>query len=340
MRIVHIGHGRLPIPPTQWGAVEAIISDYQFWCERYGHEFFVVNSPSPSEAINLARALNPEVAHLHDETKVDEFANLDCPVKIVTTHDPTFFERSNPFIERFCKGDFFIGCLSNAQWSEFAMRVVPPERMLLLPNGARSDLIRFTEHPTKPDRMICLGMIGQRKRQAALMPFMFVDCVGPLAAYDPIGTGGYVFESWTKNQVYANLTDYAALVLLSKYEAAPLVVMEALMAGLDVVVSEAASANLDRTQPFVTVLDERTITNPFALRVKLEGILKRTKDRRAVRNYAEQHFDWSELTKRYLSTLWSISRASYPKNPGAPTEIRGPGLPSLQPTIYQSRCPQ
>lgn len=308
MRIVHIGHGRLPIPPTQWGAVEDIIWNYKHWCEIYGHGFLVVNDLSPVQAMMEAEAFRPDVAHLHDESKIDAFAVLDAPIKIVTTHDPTFFEKPNPFIERFVKGDFLVGCLSQSQANGLSRCGMSHTRMLLTYNGARSDLFRFTPEPLWPHKMVCLGMIGQRKRQNLLLPLEFVDCIGPVATYDPISTSGVVFESWYRKQVYHQLTNYSALVLLSKSEADPLVVKEALMAGIDVIVSEAASANLDRSQSFVHVLPESTINNPFMLRVTLERILKSPKDRVAVRKYAEEHFDWSVLVKRYLTTLFNVIR--------------------------------
>lgn len=309
MRICHIGHGRIPIPPTASGAVEAIISDYQFHSEKFGHEFLVVNDLSPVQAMMAAEAFRPDIAHLHDESKIDAFAVLDAPIKIVTTHDPTFFEKPNPFIERFVKADFWVGCLSQPQAHGFYKRGMSHTRMLLTYNGARSDLFRFTPEPLWPHKMVCLGMIGQRKRQNLLLPLEFVDCIGPVATYDPIATSDVVFESWYRKQVYHQLTNYSALVLLSKSEADPLVVKEALMAGLDVIVSEAASANLDRSQPFVHVLPESTINNPFMLRVTLERILKSPKDRVAVRKYAEEHFDWSVLVKRYLTTLFGLLKA-------------------------------
>jgi glycosyltransferase involved in cell wall biosynthesis len=312
VRIAHIGHGRIEIPPQNSGAVEAIISDYQFWCEKLGHEFLVVNDLSPAHAMLEAEAFSPDAVHLHDESKIDAFAVLSAPVKIVTTHDPTFFEKPNAFKARFIKGDFMIGSLSEEQMIRFLNWGIPNSRLILTPNGARADLIAFKENPLWPDKIICLGMIGNRKRQNLLLGLPFVDCIGPVSTYDPVVTGDVTFDEWQKWEVYRKLTDYAALVLLSKSEAAPLVVMEAMMAGLDVVVSEAASANLDRSQPFVHVLDERTITNPMLLEVALNKVLSRPKDRAAVRAYAEQYFDWEVLVKRYLSSLWPIYRASSP----------------------------
>lgn len=313
MRIVHIGHGRMQIPPNGHGAVEAIISDYQFCCEKFGHEFLVVNDRRASWSMCVTDEFKADTAHLHDESKLDCFSELNAPIKIVTTHDPIFFEKPNAFKGRFQKGDFLIGCLCERQREGFRSWGIPEDRMIDTPNGARKDLIRFSETPKHSGRIVCLGEIGRRKRQNCLLPIRCVDLVGPVSPYDSISLGGLSFDHWTKQQVYEQLTDYAALILVSKSEAAPLVVMEALMAGLDVVVSEAASANLDRTQPFVHVLDEKTITNPTLLEIALMKILARTKDRAAVRAHAEMNHDWESLVKRYLSSLWPIYRASCPR---------------------------
>lgn len=317
MRIVHIGHGRIPIPPTASGAVEAIISDYRHWCERLGHEFLVVNEKDPHAARWAAWVFSPDVIHLHDETKVDELSKMACSIKIVTTHDPTFFEKPNPFIKRFVEGDFIVGCLCQRYADEFVKAGVAPERILLTPNGARGDLIRFKQSLScsggrcgGSPKMVCLGAVGERKRQKLLFPFRFVNCIGPVMEHDPVDLGGRIFNEWQKESVYSYLTNYDSLVLISKSEAAPLVVVEALMAGLDVVVSEPAAANLDRSQPFIHVLDERTITNPIMLEMALKKVLARTKDRRAVRDYAEENFDWSVLVKRYLSELWKRLRST------------------------------
>jgi glycosyltransferase involved in cell wall biosynthesis len=318
MRIVHIGHGRIEIPPKASGAVEAIIADHQFWCEKLGHEFLVVNEKHPEHSMVLATQFFPDVVHLHDESKMDHLSGLDShSLKIVTTHDPTFFEKPNPFIKRFVEGDFLVGCLCQRYVDLFVKAGVAPERILLTPNGARGDLIQCEPECIYPSTMICLGSIGKRKRQDLLFRvgsggIYWLRCAGPVSTHDPIETGGGRFlQEWSKSEVYEQLTDYAALVLISASEAAPLVVVEALMAGLDVVVSEVAAANLDRSQPFIHVLDERTICNPLLLEMALKKVLNRPKDRMAVRAYAEANFDWGVLVKRYLAELWKRLRHGY-----------------------------
>ena len=54
---------------------------------------------------------------------------------------------------------------------------------------------------------------------------------------------------------------YGNLVLLSDGEAHPLVCMEALAAGLGVVVSEWGNANLDRLKDFITVIPESKVND-------------------------------------------------------------------------------
>ena len=66
---------------------------------------------------------------------------------------------------------------------------------------------------------------------------------------------------WDKPTLYSNLTNYANLALLSDGEAHPLVCMEALSAGLGLVLSEFATANLDINLPFIDVIPENKIAD-------------------------------------------------------------------------------
>jgi hypothetical protein len=57
------------------------------------------------------------------------------------------------------------------------------------------------------------------------------------------------------------LTNYGNLVLLSDGEAHSLVLMEALAAGLGIVISEFATANLDLDKEFIDVIPENKIND-------------------------------------------------------------------------------
>ena len=102
---------------------------------------------------------------------------------------------------------------------------------------------------------------------------------------------------WTKEHLYANLTNYGNLVLLSDGEAHSLVIMEALAAGLGVVVSEFATANLDLDKEFITVIPEKKISDiDFVEEQIIKNREYSVQHRQEIREYAKQ-FDWTETVK-------------------------------------------
>ena len=96
-----------------------------------------------------------------------------------------------------------------------------------------------------------------------------------------------------------NLTKYSCLVLPSRGEAHARVVIEALAAGLSVVVTPEASANLDRSLPFIYVRK----FSPDFIKTAAQACRDNVKYRIQIRQYAEKHFDWKIIAKRYVRIL-------------------------------------
>jgi glycosyltransferase involved in cell wall biosynthesis len=193
-----------------------------------------------------------------------------------------------------------------------------PQRCFLTPNGARQDLIRFEASPTFPDRSVCLGRVLPAKRQALLQRHAagvdFVGDIGTESGFDAADAN--YLGPWTKQQVYDNLTRYANLVLLSDGEAHSLVVVEALMAGLGVVVSEAASANLDLSREFIDVVPEPKINDAAYVREVVErNRAASVRQRDAIRRYAVEDFDWGTLVRRYADLVAQLVRAPVTRPP-------------------------
>ena len=104
---------------------------------------------------------------------------------------------------------------------------------------------------------------------------------------------------WSKEHLYNNLTDYGNLVLLSDGEAHPLVCMEALAAGLGVVVCEYGAANLDTTKDFISVIPDSKINDIEY--IEKHVIMNREysiNHRQEIRDYAKK-FDWPEIFDKY-----------------------------------------
>ena len=107
---------------------------------------------------------------------------------------------------------------------------------------------------------------------------------------------------WDKPTLYENLTDYGNLVLLSEGEADPLVVKEALIAGLGVVVSECACANLDLTKDFITVIpNERLRDLNYVYKAIEKNRQVSVEKREEIREYALANFSWRNIVERYVS---------------------------------------
>lgn len=70
-------------------------------------------------------------------------------------------------------------------------------------------------------------------------------------------------------------------------------------AGLSVVVTPQASANLDSSLPFIYV---RKFSTDF-IKTATQACRDNFKYRSQIRQYAEQHFDWKMIAKRYVRIL-------------------------------------
>jgi glycosyltransferase involved in cell wall biosynthesis len=183
---------------------------------------------------------------------------------------------------------------------------IDSKKIYVTPNGARSDQFRYTKTPLYPNRSIIVGKIEPRKRQSELQHNMDVWFAGNridsnFNEFHPRWLG-----EWSKDTLYHNLTDYGNLVLLSDGEADPLVVKEALIAGLGVVVSQWAAANLDTSLPFITVIPVDKLDD----RLYVDECVKTNREisnamRSEIKEYSAR-FDWSVLVGKYIEIIDDI----------------------------------
>ena len=157
------------------------------------------------------------------------------------------------------------------------------------------------------DRTLCLAKIEPRKRQSLFQEIKSLHFAGNLADDQFDATSPRYLGEWSKQHLYENLTDYANLMLLSDGEAHPLVCMEAMTAGLGLVLSEYAHGNLDLAMPFIDVVPEKLINNvEYVERVLKENAAKSVTMRKSIREYSES-FSWRNVVeKKYLPTVNQI----------------------------------
>jgi hypothetical protein len=148
-----------------------------------------------------------------------------------------------------------------------------------------------------------LAKVDYRKRQHLFQNIDSLWFAGNIVDERYDTKNNYLGE-WTKDKLYEELTDYGNLVLLSDGEAHSLVIMEAFAAGLGVVISEYARANLDLDKKFITLIPEKKIKDIDYV----EGQIIRNREysikhRDEIREYGKQ-FAWKKMLKEhYLPSI-------------------------------------
>ena len=305
MKISIVGPGIMPIPPTGWGAVEILIWDQKLALEKLGYEVDIVNTKSPIEIIQKINAYRPDFVHIQYDDFIELYPYIQYPCAI-TSHFG-YLEQPNKWgyyhdriVKPFQRISPKIFCLSEGIKNVYEKELlIEKSNLYVTPNGVNTSKF-VTRDPKYPDRSLYLAKIDYRKRQSMFQSISSLYYAGNNA--DPnFNTNINYLGEWSKEHLYNNLTDYGNLVLLSDGEAHPLVCMEALAAGLGVVVCEYGAANLDTNMDFITVIPESKIND---LKYLEEEIVKN-------RDYSVSHkddiikyasnFDWVNVIKdRYI----------------------------------------
>jgi len=304
MKVSIVGPGIMPIPPTGWGAVEILIWDQKLALEKLGHEVDIVNTQSPVEILSQVNKFRPDFVHIQYDDFIELYPYIQYPCAI-TSHFG-YFEQPNKwdyYGERIAKPFGRIQpnvfCLSGGIKDVYAdVLKVPEKRLFVTPNGVNVDNFRATISPEFPDRSIYLAKIDYRKRQHMFQSIRSLYYAGNTADPRFDVSNNYLGE-WSKETLYNDLTRYGNLVLLSDGEAHPLVCLEAFAAGLGVVISQWAAANLDVDKDFITVIPDDKINDMEFV----DGELVRNRyysvnHRPEIREYAES-FSWTKVVEKY-----------------------------------------
>ena len=322
MKIVLIGPGCMPIPSPGWGAVERIVWDYYQVLSSdsidMGHEVHIINTSNHNEIISQCNTLSPDVAHIMYDDHISVACSLRAPRILYTSH---FAYLTSPQLETIHGGYFhgifmhviqqrdnirlWLNVISDEIANLYARYGFPRERIRVMRNGARDDLFRFTMEPALADKSIYLGKVETRKGQWKYQSIPGIDFVGNYHD-SPFNRGSDAYKGeYTKERLYEEMTEYGNLILLSSGEADPLVVKEALVAGLGVVVSECASANLDIdpiTKPWITVIPNGKLDDIEYIKKKInENRDAALAAREDIREYGLHKFGWSQILREYIA---------------------------------------
>jgi hypothetical protein len=311
MRISIIGPNT-PIPPVGWGAVESLIWDMKLTLEEMGHEIQIINIGDAYQIINMVNQFRPDFVHINYDDWVPLYEYIQYPCA-VTTHFAyierpelmggykqrvfEYFTRIKPNVFGLSKG-------INKIYNDLSG--IPENKLYLNPNGVNCKLFDVTDTPKYSDRSIYLAKIDHRKRQFLFQGIQSLWYAGNIAESRFDITKNYLGE-WSKEVLHKELTQYGNLVLLSDGEAHPLVCPEAFSAGLGVVVSEWATANLDLSKKFISVIPENKINDiKFIENVIIENRKYSIKNREEILDYAKQ-FEWCKiLENHFLSNIQKV----------------------------------
>jgi hypothetical protein len=322
MKISMIGPGLMPIPPKGWGAVESLIWDMANALKDLGHEVQIINTTDGNKVLNAINEFNPDFVHINYDDFIVLYPHIKQP-KAMTSHFG-YLERPdmmNGYVNIFNKFQEMkpnVFCLSEGIKNIYKIfSSFPEDKLFVTPNGVNMDAFNFKEEPEHPHRSMYLAKVDYRKRQHLFQNIDSLWFAGNIVDERYDTKNNYLGE-WSKEQLYKELTDYGNLVLLSDGEAHSLVIMEAFAAGLGVVISEFAKANLDLDKKFITVIPEKKIKDIEFV----EGQIIRNREysikhRDEIREYAKQ-FEWKNvLQKHYLPSIQKLI-ANKPK-PEIPT---------------------
>lgn len=311
MRISIIGPNT-PIPPIGWGAVESLIWDMKITLEEVGHQIQIINIGDPYEIINMVNQFRPDFVHINydDWVPLYEFIQYPCAI---TTHF-AYIERPElmgPYKQRVfdhftrIKPNVF-GLSDGINKIYEELSGIPQEKLYLNPNGVNLNLFHKTNNPKYSDRSVYLAKIDHRKRQFLFQDIKSLWYAGNIAD-DRFDTGKNYLGEWSKEVLHKELTEYGNLVLLSDGEAHPLVCPEAFSAGLGVVVSQWATANLDVTKKFISVIPEEKITDiSFIQDTIIENRNYSIRNRDEILDYAKE-FEWCRMIdKHFLPNIQKV----------------------------------
>jgi len=306
-----IAPGEMPIPPVSgWGALERVVWSYKTELEKLGHTVAIFNDADSFKCLDLYREFRPDVIHLHLGKHFELMKLLRAPIKLVTSHAGNF-EACKGFFGNVA-GNFLSDCTFSVltSWESEFFSSIGVRSVNIIPNGV--DIDRFagagTGTPVLP-ASIYLAKVAPIKRQA-LLQRAGINCffAGPIQDPSFDSSDPNYLGNWTEEEVNENLPRFSNLVLLSEMELQPLVCLEALAAGLGLVISECAAQNLDTSKPWIKVIDEEELKDiSYVNNCITENAKLALSCRDEIREYASR-FSWKNIIKNeYIPMLQKLS---------------------------------
>lgn len=317
MKIALVGPGIIEIPPKGWGAVESLIWDYATELGELGHEGVIINTPDPNQIIRELKEDEFDFIHVHYDVfyPLMDVIREKCPKSklAISSHYPYIDQPDRHFRDGYDliykwlieNKNYYNFCISEKDYNTYLNDGAYKSRLLICKNGAQHRDYAYTDSPNRFDRTLYLGKIEKRKRQSYYQSISNIDYVGKYTSGTSFDRNLNYLGEWSHQTKLETVTQYGNMLLLSDGEnGTPLVIKEALICGLGVVVSKYAAHDLDKSLPFVTVIDEDKWEDIEYVKEKLEENRKVSLSMRdEIRNYGVENFSWQTLIKTYVKNI-------------------------------------
>lgn len=326
MRIGLIGPGIIPIPPNGWGAVEILIWDYYNELKRLGHDVHIINqirlheydqltsdTPYSQILIQKINSFNFDFVHLHYDCLYHILEFINAKAIAITSHYPYIDQLDKHQADNYTQifnflinqDRFYNITIAEKDYNTFILNGANKSKLLNIRNGITSSNFKYNEYPVL-DLTIYLGNITSRKNQYRYQSINTIDFVGSCTDINFNTEIPNYLGEWTREQIHDQLTNYSNLLLISNGEADPLVIKEALVAGLGIVINESAAANLI-SKDFISIIPNDKIDDLSYIKDMIEHNKQVSKDKRdEIRKYGILNFDINVICRSYIDIITTI----------------------------------
>ena len=326
MKICLIGPGIMTIPPPGWGAVEILIWEYYLEMTEKGHEVDIINiirnnqyeqsNPTTEYSQKLINTVNSkeyDFVHLHYDCLYHILPFIKCKNKGITSHYPYIDQKEkhqqdgySETFKKICNNEsHYIFALSKKDYNTFYENSKNKTRLFLLINGANHNEIVIDKDGSNKTKSIYIGKVEERKQQFKYCKIPNIDFYGKCEDNNFRQLDCYKGE-FEHKELMNIMKTYGNLVLLSKGEADPLVIKEALMAGLPIVTNRHSIEGLDISEYINIIPDEKLDDLKYIENIISENLRKQHL-KEEIRKYAVENFSWDVIVDMYLCHLKNIN---------------------------------
>jgi hypothetical protein len=240
---------------------------------------------------------------------------LSCKKIAITSHYPYIDQLhkhrpdgyDNAFRNICNNQNHYIFALSKKDYAMFRKFAANTSRIFLMLNGANHhEIIPLQGNGIHSNKSIYVGKIEERKQQHKYCALPNIDFYGKCDDCHFKQKSCYKGEP-ARCELIDSLVSHGNLVLLSNGEnGTPLVIKEALMAGLPIVTNKYSADDLDISLPFIDIIPDEKLDDMEYIAAIIQTNLQKQDYKNNIRDYAYNNFSWENLIKKYselISTL-------------------------------------